>query len=91
MTTVLPVLPSQTGKSYIYDFPPFFHFLFKIFSFNLVNREGDLLPELTCRGVGQPYLVDFQLRVLPHKNPDGSVPDDEVAATDLKFRCSNVN
>ena len=61
-----------------------------MFVINLVNREGDLLPELTCRGVGQPYLVDFQLRVLPHKNPDGSVPDDEQAATDLKFRCSNV-
>lgn len=58
--------------------------------FNLCS-EGDLLNELDCRGVGNPYLVDYQLRVLPHTNPDGSVPEDELAVTDIKFRCSNVN
>ena len=56
----------------------------------MIYREGDLLSEQDCRGAGSPYLVDFQLRVLPHNPLNGTAPDDEMGATDIKFRCSNV-
>jgi len=70
--------------------------LLYIFKFNFIligndlRREGDLLSEQDCRGAGSPYLVDFQLRVLPHNPPNGTAPDDEMGATDIKLRCSNV-
>lgn len=56
----------------------------------MIFREGDLLGQLDCRGAGSPYLVDFQLRVLPHTNANGTAVEDEMGATDIKFRCSNV-